>query len=70
MAEDKSKQPDRADRHEYIPGIQEKSTLGGAFNTGVTSEDPEEKEQIEKQGSLANIKPREEKDNSEEARQG
>lgn len=65
MAEDKSKKPDREDRHEYIPGVQEKSTIGGAFNTGVTSDDPQEKEEIEKKGSLANIKPKEEKPDPE-----
>ena len=59
MPNDKSKTPDREDRHEYIPGAQEKATLGGAFNSGVTSEDPAEKEEIEKKGSLANIKPKE-----------
>jgi hypothetical protein len=47
-------------RNEYIPGVQEKATLGGAYNTGVTSDDPEEKEQIEKQGTLANLKPKKE----------
>lgn len=43
-------------RHEYIPGVQEKSTIGGSFNTGVTSDDPAEKDEIEKQGALAHIK--------------
>ena len=66
MADDKNKQPDRADRHEYIPGVQEKSTIGGAYNTGVTSDDPKEKEEIEKKGSLANIKPKEEKRDPEQ----
>lgn len=41
------KKPEDDDRHEYIPGVQEKATLGGAFNSGVTSNDPEEKDQIE-----------------------
>jgi len=45
-------------RHEYIPGVQEKSTIGGAYNTGVTSDDPKEKSEIEKQGALANLKPK------------
>jgi hypothetical protein len=53
------KAPEDDSRHEYIPGRQEKSTLGGAYNTGVTSEDQEEKEEIEKKGSLAVLKPRE-----------
>jgi hypothetical protein len=45
-------------RNEYIPGVQEKTTLGGSYNTGVTSDDPEEKDEIEKKGSLANLKPK------------
>lgn len=57
---DKRKQPDSDDRHEYIPGAQEKSTIGGAYNSGVTSDDPEEKDEIEKKGSLAQLKPKEE----------
>lgn len=60
---DKRKQPDADGRHEYIPGVQEKSTIGGAFNSGVTSEDPEEKEEIEKKGSLAQLKPKEQREN-------
>lgn len=51
------------DRHEYIPGAQEKTTIGGAYNTGVTSDDPEEKDEIEKKGTLANLKPRPEQEN-------
>ena len=65
MEKDKRKQPDAEGRHQYIPGVQEKSTLGGAYNSGVTSDDPEEKEEIEKKGSLANLKPKEEKENKE-----
>lgn len=60
---DKRKQPDADDRHEYIPGVQEKSTLGGAYNSGVTSDDPAEKEEIEKKGSLAQLKPKEQREN-------
>ena len=56
QTEDRDKQKKDEGRHEYIPGVQEKSTLGGAYNTGVTSEDPEEKDHIEKQGTLANLK--------------
>jgi hypothetical protein len=59
MAEDKKNKPDAEGRHQYIPGIQEKSTIGGAFNSGVTSHDPDEKNEIEKKASLANLKPRE-----------
>ena len=63
MAQDKKNKPEADDRHEYIPGVQEKSTIGGDYNTGVTSHDPAEKEEIEKKGSLANIKPREMREN-------
>jgi hypothetical protein len=57
-------------RHEYIPGVQEKSTLGGAFNTGVTSDDPDEKDEIEKKGALANLKPRTSDDESRQNNSG
>jgi hypothetical protein len=59
MAEERKNKPDPDDRHEYIPGVQEKSTIGGTHNTGVTSHDPDEKEEIEKKASLAKLKPRE-----------
>jgi hypothetical protein len=66
-------QPDKKDprheegRNEYIPGVQEKATIGGAYNSGVTSDDPEEKEEIEKKGSLAVLKPKPEKENDEKS---
>ena len=28
-------------RNEYIPGVQEKATLGGSYKSGLTSDDPE-----------------------------
>ena len=58
MSEKKNTRMDD-DHQKYIPGVQEKSTLGGKYNTGVTSHDPEEKDEIEKKGSLAILKPRE-----------
>jgi hypothetical protein len=63
MTQNKKNKPEADDRHEYIPGVQEKSTIGGDYNTGVTSHDPKEKEEIEKKGSLANLKPREKREN-------
>ena len=63
MTQEKKHKPEADDRHEYIPGVQEKSTIGGSYNTGVTSDDPDEKDEIEKKGSLANLKPRENKEN-------
>jgi hypothetical protein len=58
MTDDKKDPRHEEGRNEYIPGVQEKTTLGGAFNSGVTSDDPEEKDEIEKKGSLANLKPK------------
>lgn len=37
------------------PTPQEKTSLGGDFNSGVTSHDPSEKDEIEKKGAMANI---------------
>jgi hypothetical protein len=34
---------------------QEKTSLGGDFNSGVTSQDDAEREEIEKKGAMANI---------------
>ena len=44
---------------------QDQTSLGGEYNSGVTSRDPSEKEEIEKKGSLAQIdqsKPTSEKE--------
>lgn len=40
---------------EYVQQTQEKTSLGGDFNSGVTSNDDAEKEEIQKKGALANI---------------
>lgn len=40
----------------------EKSRVGGDYNSGVTSDDPAEKEQIEKQGSLGKNQPKSQKE--------
>ena len=45
----------RGAQPEEQPRIQEKTTLGGDYNSGVTSSDPAEKDEIEKKGALANI---------------
>ena len=42
-------------RSEFLHQPQEKTTLGGDFNSGVTSNDAMEKEEIEKKGGMANI---------------
>jgi hypothetical protein len=51
-------QPERKDVAEsayQAPTPQEKTSLGGNFNSGVTSDDPSERDQIEKKGAMANI---------------
>lgn len=58
QTDNRDRKKEEETRNEYIPGVQEKATLGGAFNTGVTSDDPEEKDEIEKKGALANLKPK------------
>lgn len=45
---------------------EEKSRVGGDYNSGVTSEDPAEKEQIEKQGSLGKHQPKSQKERDAE----
>lgn len=45
----------RNDQQDQQPRTQEKTTLGGDFNSGVTSHDPAEKDEIEKKGAMANI---------------
>lgn len=56
QTDNRDRKKEEESRNEYIPGVQEKATLGGAYNSGVTSDDPDEKDQIEKQGALANLK--------------
>jgi hypothetical protein len=45
---------------------EEKSRIGGDFNSGVTSDDPAEKEEIEKQASLGKNQPKSQKERDEE----
>lgn len=40
----------------------EKSRIGGDYNSGVTSDDPAEKEEIEKQASLGKNQPKSQKE--------
>lgn len=70
QTDNSNKQKAEEGRNEYIPGVQEKSTLGGAYNTGVTSDDPEEKDQIEKQGTLANLKQKDQEPQGTEDKAG
>jgi len=48
----------------------EKSGLGGNYNAGVTSDDPEEKEKIEKQASLHTVQPLSQKQKEEQNKTG
>jgi hypothetical protein len=60
MAVTKNNQERDREGTPYNPEVSEKTSLGdGVHNTGVTSGDPEEKELIEKQGTMAKLKPRE-----------
>lgn len=44
---------------------EEKSRIGGDYNSGVTSDDPAEKEEIEKQASLGKNQPKSQKEREE-----
>ena len=48
-----SNQEERDQLKEFV--TQEKTSLGGEFNSGVTSQDDAEREEIEKKGAMANI---------------
>jgi hypothetical protein len=45
---------------------EEKSRIGGDYNSGVTSEDAAEKEEIEKQASLGKNQPKSQKERDED----
>lgn len=45
----------RGEQPEQQLRVQEKTTIGGDFNSGVTSNDPAERDEIEKKGAMANI---------------
>ena len=47
---------------------QEKTSLGGDFNSGVTSNDAAEREEIEKKGTMANIDQSSLRESPDEAR--
>jgi hypothetical protein len=62
MQEDRTKQDEPVSGNQAQGNIpreqlkpQEKTTLGGNFNSGVTSDNTAEKEEIEKKGGMANI---------------
>ena len=46
--------------------MDEKASIGGDFNSGVTSDDPDEKDQIEKQASLGKNQPKSQKEKEED----
>lgn len=51
------------------PEDKEKSSIGGQYNSGVTSEDAEEKDQIEKKGTMYEGQPKSCDEKEEEQRQ-
>jgi hypothetical protein len=55
------KEKEQVQRHQ----MDEKASIGGDFNSGVTSDDPDEKEQIEKQASLGKSQPKSQKEKEE-----
>ena len=63
MSEDKGhRNPGGATQDNKLPPNkepQEKTSLGGEFNSGVTSNDPQEKDEIEKKGTMAFTKNKE-----------
>ena len=62
MATTKNNEERQREGTPYNPEANEKTSLGeGVHNTGVTSDDPAEKEMIEKQGTMAKLKSKEEK---------
>lgn len=51
--ENLTNQEERDQLKEFV--TQEKTSLGGEFNSGVTSQDDTERTEIEKKGAMANI---------------
>lgn len=58
------KKEDVKEKNREIKPEDEKSRIGGDYNSGVTSDDPDEKEQIEKQASLGKNQPPSQKEKS------
>jgi hypothetical protein len=54
------------DTSKTTPVKDEKSRVGGDYNSGVTSEDPAEKDEIEKQASLGKNQPKSQKERDED----
>jgi hypothetical protein len=54
------------DTNKSTPVQDEKSRVGGDYNSGVTSEDPAEKDEIEKQASLGKNQPKSQKERDED----
>jgi hypothetical protein len=66
-------QPDRVKSDKEKEQVQphqmdEKASIGGDYNSGVTSDDPEEKDQIEKQASLGKAQPKSQKEKDEDGK--
>lgn len=61
---------DRREGTDQQPQAEDKASIGGDYNSGVTSDDPDEKEQIEKQASLGKNQPLSQKDREENENSG
>lgn len=58
--------PDKEKEQVQPHQMDEKASIGGDYNSGVTSDDPDEKDQIEKQASLGKSQPKSQKEKEEE----
>ena len=63
-----NKQPQRG-TPPHIDPSKEKASIGGQYNSGVTSDDPEEKDQINKKGSLYEKQPASDEDRERSKKQ-
>lgn len=63
MNNDKNKRPRRGTPPHLGPAT-EKASIGGKYNSGVTSDDPVEKEEINKKGSMYEKQPDSDDDRS------
>ena len=58
--------PDKEKEQVQPHQMDEKASIGGDYNSGVTSDDPDEKDQIEKQASLGKNQPKSQKEREDD----
>lgn len=58
--------PDKEKEQVQPHQMDEKASIGGDYNSGVTSDDPDERYQIEKQASLGKNQPKSQKEKEED----